>query len=420
MIRRRALPRPLSLLVLLLALTLLPGCPTAVPHRPSLPEEPSSSSAAKSSPAVPGGELRGIWVSYFELTLPKDKSEAAFRAEYDRQFALLESFGLNAVFVHVRPFADSIYPSDLFPWSSILTGTQGKEPGFDPLAVLLELARAHHLQFHAWINPFRASQSDDKAKLSASHPARAHIDANDGWVKLVDGRYYWNPALPEVQKLLLQGVREILERYDVDGVHIDDYFYPTTDPDFDRPQYEAYRTQGGALGLGDWRRENVSAFVAGLYAEVKQLRPAVVVSISPSSRISLNREELYADVERWAAQPGFADWLIPQIYFGFTHEKHPFEDMAKSWADLTADGPTRMAVGLAAYKIGTKDANAGTGSAEWQQSGDILARQVRFLRDQPGCDGFVIFSYQGLFAENRPDVAAREAQYLQELLEPRQ
>jgi len=394
--------------ILLLALSLLAACA----HSPALPQtEPS-----------PQAEIRAVWLSYFDLTLPAGGiPEQAYREKYAALFGQFAAFGLNTLFVHVRPFTDAIYPSKLYPWSEILTGAQGQGPGYDPLGILCELAGQNGLALHAWLNPFRVTPDHrDLSKLAGNNPALAHIQADDGWVREASGRYYWNPAVPETHALVYDGVRELLENYPLAGIHIDDYFYPTTEASFDRAQYEAYQSLGGALPLDEWRRELVSQFVAGLYRTVKKSKPRAVLSVSPTANIAANYGEYYADTARWMREPGFADWMVPQIYFGFEHAKLPFEATARAWAGLPRHGGLRLVPGLAAYKTGQDDAFAGpAGRGEWLAHDDILARQARLSRKLKGCDGFAVYSSTGLFGPNLTEIARKEKNNLQNLIASR-
>jgi uncharacterized lipoprotein YddW (UPF0748 family) len=356
--------------------------------------------------------VRAAWISYLELTLGSGMSQAAFRQKYAALFDQLRALELNAVFVHVRPFADSIYPSDVFPWSEILTGKQGQNPGYDPLEVLCSLAKERGLALHAWINPFRAARTADITKLCAQSPTLKHLNANDNWVKRANGQYFWNPAELQAHQLIYDGVREILRRYDVAGVHIDDYFYPTTEKAFDAADYAAYQGGGGSLSLADWRRGLISRFVRGLYEAVKAERPGAVVSISPAASLDGNYGALYADCRRWMKEQGYCDWMIPQVYFGFEHKSMAFDQVARQWAGAERHGGCALLFGLAAYKIGKEDANAGAGKTEWVEQHNLLARQVQCARGQSGYGGFAIYSATGLLS----NFASSERENLQKLL----
>ena len=415
------------LLIFLLAAALL-FCSACALRPPSTTEPTLTSPAtepASTTPEVTAApqaprEVRAVWLSFYELTLPGGGlPRQAFERKYTAMFDTMADFGINTLFVHVRPFCDALYPSELYPWSEILTGRQGQNPGYDPLAILCDLAAPRGLALHAWINPFRATRDDDLTKLAPGHPALAHIRAKDGWVRQAEnqGQYFWNPSLPETHGLICEGVRELLRRYPLAGIHIDDYFYPTTDEAFDRAQYEDYRAGGGGLTLGDWRREAVSQFVSGLYRTVKRENPQAIVSVSPMADIEKNYNVQYADVARWLREPGYADWMIPQLYFGFENGSLPFKKTADAWDKLPRQVGCGLIAGLAAYKTGQEDAWAGVGKAEWQTHGDVLARELEYARGLGGYGGFALYSYRGLFGEALSDVAALERKNLQKLLD---
>jgi len=379
------------------------------PARPQAPSSaPTHTSAPTRAPAAPaGGEIRAVWMSFYELMLPEGMTSGAFARKFEALFKQCEALGLNTVFIHARPFSDAIYPSEHYPWSEVLTGRQGMDPGYDPLRVLCELAAAHGLSVHAWINPFRAARTADITRLSAGSPTLRHLNQNDGWVRKAAGQFFWNPAVPETYALIYDGVRELLRNYDIAGIHIDDYFYPTTDKEFDRAQYELYRGAGGALSQDDWRRDLIDTFVRGLYNAVKGADPAAVFSVSPAGDIQKNYDQLYADAALWAGESGYCDWMIPQLYYGFEHQYAPFEKLAGEWARLPRHAGCKLVFGLAAYKTGQEDEFAGGGRLEWTRQNDILARQTRFGRALDA-DGFALYSIT--------NIARAEHQNLQNLL----
>ncbi len=375
----------------------------------------------KKATVTPGvkNEIRAVWLSYFDLKSPAGGlSEQAWRKKYAALFDKYKRYGLNTLFIHVRPYTDAIYPSALYPWSDILTGTQGKNPGYDPLKILCSLASERGLAVHAWLNPFRIlPDNTELSELAKNNPALPHIEAKDQWVREVSGRYYWNPAYTESQALVFKGVRELLENYPLVGIHIDDYFYPTQAASFDAAQYNAYKENGGALPLGDWRREVISQFVSGLYRTVHNARSGAVLSISPAGDMKSNYNREYADIARWMREAGYADWIVPQVYFGFKHPKFPFEATAHSWAQLPKHTDLRLVYGLAAYKVGADDKYAGeTARGEWKENSDIIARQVKIIRGLKGCAGFALYSSAAFFNNNLSDTAEKERDNLQLLL----
>ena len=210
--------------------------------------------AAPDAGTPPAGEWRAAWISYIELQGMDYTSAEAFRAGAAAMMDRCAGLGLNTVIVQVRPFGDALYPSALFPWSHICTGVQGVSPGFDPLDILLTEAHSRGLSFEGWINPYRLQASaSSPGTLAADNLANTHPD----WVAAAGGGLYLNPAIPEAAAYVVEGVAELVRTYPVDGVHFDDYFYPTTDPAIDAARFAA----SGAADLAEWRRQNVTALV---------------------------------------------------------------------------------------------------------------------------------------------------------------
>lgn len=366
----------------------------------------SEDNTSDDNPPIVVEDLKAVWISYYELNF-KGKTEQQFKAAIDNMFDQIKDIGLNAVICHVRPNADSYYPSEYFPWSANLTGTQGYDPGYDPLKYMVHAAHSRGLQFHAWLNPYRvSSRLDDISQLAENHPARIwlsdDIADNDDWAVRCNGGIYFNPAIPEVQKLIIDGVREIINNYDVDGIHLDDYFYPTTSPDFDKSAYQRYvdSVDGKPLSLADWRRANVNSLVQGIYRAIHE-KSGICFGISPSAHISTdktdkNYNELYADITLWMSNSGYIDYIAPQLYFGFEYpnDKFKFNNLLNQWMGLSRHPSVKIYIGLPAYKIGTLDA----GSDEWIKSSDILKRQVEQVW-QTEADGFIIYSYSGLTSQ---------------------
>lgn len=366
---------------------------TAAP-KPASPK----TTAGTTKPAETQTELRGIWISCYDYISAAGKTRSEYKAETDKMFKSIADCGFNTAFVHMRAFSDAFYESDIYPYSSFVAGTEGASLPFDPFKVILESAKKYGISVHGWINPFRVSTKNDPSLLSASNPAKKILDGgnSEGEVCILKNGIYYNPACVSNHKLILDGVREIIGKYDIDGIHIDDYFYPSTDKSIDSKQYSQYKASGGALSLAEWRRASVNSFVSSLYSTVKATNSNLTVSISPAAQIEKNKNELYADCALWLSSKGYADIIIPQIYFGFEHETLDFQSLLAEWAALPRNPQIKLVCGLAAYKCGKNDAYAGTGSAEWQENTDILARQLKCIRKNKNYSGFVVFSYKDL------------------------
>ncbi len=358
-------------------------------------------------------EMRAVWISCYEFPSAKE-GEEAFRTSVSEMFKNIKDFGLNTVFVHVRPFADAIYPSKIFPWSKYIC--DGKNPGFDPLSVMIACAKKYSLSFHAWINPFRVSLSGDVSGLNDNSPAKSILGKNTGDVAVLSNGIYFNPASTDVHSLIYNGVREILDNYDVDGIHIDDYFYPASDEKIDSLKYEQYRKSGGNKSIATWRKDSVNAFVSGLYSLVKGYGEDKIFSISPAGNPDANESVLFADVKLWVSSFGYADIVIPQLYFGFKNGTLPFEQTAELWSQLSTCDSVEIVWGLSAYKCGNEDENAGVGRYEWVENDDILSRQLSLVRKLKRYNGFALFSYSYIFQQKNNEKSKKEMQSLKSML----
>jgi len=374
----------LNCIILLLFISLLTL--TSCTEKPPIIENPT-----QVYKAVPT-DFRGVWLSCYELSdMLSDGSEDAFRSEVEKMLADCKNQNINTVFLQVRPFADSVYPSDIFPLSDYVLSAGGKKPDFDILSVFTELAEKSGIGIHAWINPYRISYKTSLSELKKD--SIAFVDDYKDSVVCTDVGIYLNPCNDKSRSLVLSGVREILENYNVSGIHIDDYFYPLTDEKFDMPQYNDYCDKGGKLSFAQWRRENVNSLVSSIYSLVHSYGDELIFSISPAGDIDKNLSSYYADVKLWLSENGYADVIIPQIYFGFENEKMPFETVAYNWLSLERAEGISIWCGLAAYKRGTEDEFAGAGSNEWIENSDVIERQKAYV-DSSAYSGYVLYSYQ--------------------------
>ena len=336
--------------------------------------------------------LVGVWVPYFSLSTPEGTQEA-FEANYKKIADTALEKGINAMFVHVRPFSDSLYPSQYFPWSHILTGTQGQDPGFDPLQFMIDYTHSLGMEFHAWINPMRVKTSETPSTLADSNPYVQLGEEYPSYFMEYDGGVYLNPAYPYVRSLIADGAAEIAANYDVDGIHFDDYFYPSQDAALDSAAYEAYtQSVEQPLSLAEWRKDNVNAMVAEVYSAIKEVKPEVVFGISPQGNIK-NDEAMGADVKTWAAVPGYVDYLCPQLYFSFENEALGYMEALEEWAALPRHEGLSLYAGLALYKAGT-DADNGT----WLLRDNIIALQAEAALEA-GYQGVILYSSDYLDAE---------------------
>lgn len=350
---------------------------------------------ASENPVAPAEEYRAVWISYLELGgMLTGKTAAQFRSNIAAAYENVKSLGCNAVIVHVRPFGDALYDSDLFPTSYLITGTEGDALPFDPLKIMVEEAHSRGLSFEAWLNPYRVRARSGR-ELSAENPARQYLNSgSDAVYQLSNGGIYYNPGSREAIDLIVAGVREIVANYDVDAIHFDDYFYATTDSSIDSALYAA---NGGGLSLAAWRRQNVNTMVKEVYAAVKAEKSTVRFGISPQGNTKANYDTLYADVATWLSHTGYVDYICPQIYYGFQNATCPYSGVLREFDSMIKVSGIDLYVGLAAYKIGNEDTYAGAaGKTEWQQNSDLLSRMVTQARDAENYKGFFLYSYSSL------------------------
>ena len=344
-------------------------------------------------------EVNAIWIAVLDLQkILLGKSESAFRASVQTMYQNCVNAGLNTVIVQVRPYGDSFYPSDLFPWSSYASGKLGVSPGFDPLEILVEEAHAKGLTFEAWVNPLRLMSESEISSVSTSYPVRQWYDNPTKKAENLisyGGRLYLNPASREARQLVVDGVVEIIENYDVDGIHIDDYFYPSSLPEsYDLASYQKANT---TLSHADWRRQNITCLMKEMYDAIKAADSSCIFGISPRGIVSQDYDLVYADVAYWASHSGYCDYLAPQVYYGFEHATAPYDEIVEEWSEMTTAPGVSLRIGLAAYKVGEVDNYAGSGKNEWTQNTNILARQIDLSRQYDNVEGTILFRYDQIF-----------------------
>ncbi len=347
-------------------------------------------------------QVRGIWVaSVLNLDYPKSQTrdDDLLKAYALDVLDRAEQIGFNAVYLQVRPTADALYESEIFPWSVYLTGEAGVAPrnDFDPLRFWVEEAHKRDIELHAWVNPYRITKRKDGdaepsiAALPANHPARLHPE----WVvSHGKGDLYFNPALPEVQDLIVRGVAEIVQNYDVDGIHFDDYFYPGTDFN-DAAAYQAY---GNGANLDDWRRANVNAMVRKVYGEIKSIDRGVQFGISPfgiwankgsiengsATRGNQSYSSHYADSLAWIKE-GIIDYIAPQIYWHIGFDIADYLTLVDWWVEQVNGSDVDLIIGQAAYRLGNAKQ-----SSPWQGY-DQLFRQLAYNMTKPQIAGSIFF-----------------------------
>ena len=347
-------------------------------------------------------DVKAMWLSQFDLngiytSSGKQRAEADYTARIKKVLANVKSMGFNTVFLQVRPNADSMYPSDHYPMSKYVVGSYGKVADYDPVAVAVDEAHALGLSIHAWINPMRAMTTEEIKSVDDSYAIKKWYSDNSlrGKYIVVSGNnYYLNPAYEDVRKLIIDGATEILDRYSFDGLHMDDYFYPTDEASFDLAAYNEYRKAGGKLTLADFRMAELNKLVAGLYAATKACDHGLLFGISPAGNINNVRGD-FADVDTWCASEGYIDYICPQVYFGLEHQTYDFKSVCKTWQNIIRNDKVDLIIGMTFGKaLSKEDKWAGSGKNEWANNRDVLKRCLEYTDQLPKCTGVSVFCYQ--------------------------
>lgn len=329
---------------------------------------PVISSALENHTLPPKRELRSAWVAtVYNIDWPSKKglTSDVQKQEFINMIGKLKEMGINSVVVQIRPTSDSFYPSSLVPWSEFLTGTQGKNPGYDPLAFMIEETHKNNMEFQAWMNPYRISTKNNLNSLSEYHPAKLNPD----WVISYGGRLYYDPGNPQVRKFLVNGVLEVVKNYDIDAIQFDDYFYPYKIPGQDFPDNKSYKLHGHSMTKDAWRRNNVNTFIDKVNKGIKEEKSYVKFGISPFGiwRNSLvdptgsatrggqtSYDSLYADTRYWINN-NMIDYIAPQIYWNFGFSPAPYETLIDWWTNEVKDKNVHLYIGQAAYKVNKWD-----------------------------------------------------------------
>lgn len=351
--------------------------------------------------------LRGMWiatVANVDWPSATGLSAATQRSELTAHLDRAGRFGLNAVIFQVRPSADALWPSPHEPWSQYLTGTQGKDPGWDPLGTAVTEAHARGLELHAWFNPYRVSNQTDPKKLVATHPARVHPD----WVVPYGGKLYYDPGLPEVRAFVQDAMLDAVSRYDIDAVHWDDYFYPypVSGQTFD--DADTYAAHGGGFSSkAAWRRDNIDRLVKETSDRIKEIKPHVRFGISPfgvwrnkttdplgspTSAGVQTYDDLYADTRKWIKE-GWIDYICPQLYWSIGQSGADYAELVPWWAEVVDGTDVDLYIGEALYKAGDPAQNSA-----WQSTSE-LSRHLTFAEDYPAVGGHAFFSAKSVKAD---------------------
>lgn len=341
-------------------------------------------------------EFRGVWVATVENIDWPSKRGLSNPAQKEEFIALLDRHqrnGMNAIIMQVRPSGDALYPSTLEPWSEYLMGTQGLPPSpfYDPLEFMIAETHKRGMEFHAWINPYRAVFNVKKSSIAPSHITKIHPE----WFLTYGDKKYFNPGLPQVWQHTNRIVRDLVSRYDIDAIHMDDYFYPYRIAGKEFPDEKTYQQYSRGLSKDDWRRSNCDTIVKQLYATIHQIKPGVGFGISPfgiwrnkskdprgsdTKAGQTNYDDLYADILLWL-EKGWVDYIAPQIYWEHDHPLVNYDTLIQWW-NKNSYGKN-LYIGHGMYKAGT--------SSAWKDKNE-MPYQIKKMRALENTNGSIYFS----------------------------
>lgn len=420
--------------MLLACALLLASCASEPPKSLVTPLPPVAKQPVPDQRQQDNQPMRGVWLATVSrLDWPPvnsvNVSSPALRIRLQQQALItkldnLKSLGINTVFFQVKPDGTALWPSQILPWSDMLTGTIGQDPGYDPLKFMIDEAHKRGIKVHAWFNPYRITTNTKPSTITAlsrtlpQNPASVYVLHPD-WVRISGDRLVLDPGIPAARDWITSIVAEVVERYPVDGVQFDDYFYTETKSSTlnDTQTWQQY---GQAFASkADWRRDNTQQLIAQVSRTIKQINPNVMFGVSPAgvwrnrshdpagsdTRGAAAYDESFADTRRWVQQ-GLLDYIAPQIYWPFSRDAARYDVLAKWWAEVVKPTKTRLYIGVALYKVGEPSRN----EPDWTVNGGVpeLRKQLDLNDTMPGISGTILFRENNL---NQPQ-AQQAVSYL--------
>ncbi|KHN56268.1 glycoside hydrolase family 10 protein [Pectobacterium fontis] len=400
--------------VLIAAALLLASCASKPPSSLVTPLPPVTQPLPEQSQQRE--PVRGVWLTTVSRldwppvssvnaspTTRMTQQQNALRIKLDK----LKSLGINTVFFQVKPDGTALWPSKILPWSDMLTGNIGENPGYDPLQFMLDEAHKRGMKVHAWFNPYRVSVNTRPAtvvelnRTLTQNPASVFVLHRD-WIRTAGDRFVLDPGIPEARSWITSIVAEVVARYPIDGVQFDDYFYAESSHSL-LNDGETFKKYGqGFSSKADWRRHNTQQLIEQVSYTIKQLKPGVEFGVSPAgvwrnrshdaagsdTRGAAAYDEAYADTRQWVQQ-GLLDYIAPQLYWPFARDAARYDVLAKWWADIVKPTNTRLYIGVALYKVGEPSKN----EPDWTINGGVpeLKKQLDLNESMPNIHGTILF-----------------------------
>ena len=350
------------------------------------------------SHSQPTPEFRGVWiatVSNIDWPQTRTNDPEKQKADFIRLADLHKQNGMNVLVVQIRPAADAFYPSSLEPWSEFLTGKQGEAPNpyYDPLQFMIDETHKRGMEFHAWLNPYRAVFNINGSSIAPDHITRKHPE----WFLTYGDKKYFDPGNKQAQAFVTNVVRDIVKRYSIDAIHMDDYFYPYRIAGKEFPDENSYKNSGSSLSKDDWRRSNCDSIIFAIHRVLRTEKPECRFGISPfsvwrnrsqhpdgsdSKAGVTNYDDLYADILLWLKK-GWIDYVTPQLYLEIGHDKIAYEKLLDWWSKHSYG--KHVYIGHGIYRAGEAS------SLKWKNPNE-LPNQIKLLRETPNVQGSIYFS----------------------------
>jgi len=399
--------KKIKLLVLLLVSAMFVDLCSQTVIQAAQTKAPKSVTAKKTVKKATEETYKAMWFSYYDYSDYRDQGKkvnaSTFQSYMTGVVKKAKNVGMNRIIVQVRPFGDAMYSSKYFPWSKYISGKQGRNPGFDPLKIMVSVAHKNGMKIEAWVNPYRVTLGSTNINgLSANNPARKWYSQKSTKrnVLVYNGSIYYNPSKKQVRNLIVNGAKEIVKKYDVDGIHMDDYFYPSFTSSnvktaFDAPEYNksSYKKQGKSIAA--YRREQVNLLVRQMKKEIQKVKPEVTYGISPAGNIDnlTSNYSYYVDINKWLNSKDYVDYIAPQVYWGFHHPTAAFDKVTDRWVKAAKSKKVKLYLGIGVYRVGYNVGQNSAEKSEWRSDRNILKKQVQYGLKK-SVDGFAFFDYQ--------------------------
>lgn len=353
-------------------------------------------------------EEKGVFISYIDYGHLKGRTKTEMENLITEMVNNVSYFGLNSIILQVSPFSDAIYPSKIYQSSHVVVNKEGDKLPLDILEYFIEKAKEKNIEVYAWLNPYRIRNDNNTGDISKDSYYYKWLETDN--IERTSKGIFLNPASSEVLEYITKGLKELCQNYDIKGVLYDDYFYPN-----DTIDLETYEKTDKSVSLKQYRINNINNLIETSYDTIKSVNKEIKFGISPAGNIENNLDKEYLDVKSILASDKL-DFIIPQLYYGFTNSTKPYISTLEDWRELNIKNKD-LYVALSLYKSGKIDTFAGKGENEWLEETDIIKKQIISSRNKENYKGFYIFRYEYLFNIHKNENLNKEIQNIKDLID---